>query len=59
MRATFSVNTYDRDGDLVEGCVILHVGGSVALKFANPSDLQDFADQIYAMMAEIRENYQA
>lgn len=51
----FSVNEYDRDGDLVEKCVVLHIGTTM-LKFRDVAQMEKFAQDILGMLPEIQES---
>ena len=56
MTYTFSVNTYDYEGDLCEKCILAHVGNDTILKFQNSQELEDFAKAILGSLKEIRES---
>ncbi len=56
MKLLFSVNEYDRDGDLVDRGIWLHIDDNFSLKFENGNALEKFALEILAMLPEIREN---
>lgn len=57
MKVLFSVNDYDRDGDIAEAGLFLHLGDNIRLRFEDTQDLADFANRILGMLPEIRENY--
>lgn len=53
----FSVNEYDKDGDVHDPGIFLHFG-NVKIKVAESvSDLTDFINQIKRIQKEIVENY--
>lgn len=53
----FSVNEYDKDGDLVTEGVFLHIG-DVRIKTGDSlADFDAFAEQLRAMRQEVAENY--
>lgn len=54
MKLLFSVNRYDYEGDLVDECVLLHIG-NISIEFENVEKLEEFADQIKKMLPEIKE----
>lgn len=54
--ATFSVNQYDQDGDVVDECVLVHVGTTI-LRFSTTKQLDDFVVQLQKISKEIKENY--
>lgn len=54
--ASFSVNHYDKDGDLIEECVLIHVGTTI-LQFSTVSQLDGFIEQLTKISEEIKTNY--
>jgi hypothetical protein len=57
MNYSFSVNTYDYEGDLCEKCILAHCGQDVILKFKDTQELEDFAKRILGSLKEIRETH--
>lgn len=57
-KPTFSINSYDKDGDAYEKGVYIHIGSHVRLHFDSPEELQSFAKSLLAMDEEIKENLQ-
>lgn len=57
MTYSWSVNVYDRDGDEVEKCVLVHAGCDVILKFKNAEHLEQFAKEILRSLPEMKETY--
>jgi hypothetical protein len=53
---TFSAGLYDRDGDMFDSGVILHVDNVLGLRFSDPDELERFAKKILGMLPEIRES---
>ena len=53
---TFSINQYDRDGDIIDRGVFIHVGDITTIKFENSEELEAFANRILKSLPEIREN---
>jgi hypothetical protein len=54
--ATFSVNQYDSDGDIVEECVLVHVGTTI-LRFTSVAEVDVFIKQLEKISSEIKANY--
>lgn len=53
----FSVNDYDRDGDIVTEGIFIHIGDH-RLKVADTLDgFVAFADHLHSMVPEIKESY--
>jgi hypothetical protein len=50
----FSVDTHSSDGYRVTKCVLLHIGKTI-LEFESSIELEKFADEIKAMISEIRQ----
>lgn len=57
MNHTFSVNLYDKDGDILEEGIFLHIGDITTIKFKDVSELDDFTHALSSTVKEIRENY--
>lgn len=53
----FSVNRYDRDGDIEETGIFLHFGDTIVKAADTFADFRTLPDAIYSMVDEIRENY--
>lgn len=56
MRVTFSVDLHDRDGDVYEECLLLHVGESTIIKLKK-NGLNDFINSLKIIQKELKENY--
>lgn len=54
----FSVNTYDKDGDVVDEGIFLHFGETVVKAADTFSDFRSLVGHIQSMVNEISENYQ-
>ena len=57
MEVTFSVNSYDKDGDILEGGIFLHFGGTRVKVCEGINNLDEFVRDITAIAEEIKENY--
>lgn len=55
MDYSFSKNYYDVDGDLVEECILAHIGDNTIIQFADVDELEEFAKKILGSIKEIRE----
>lgn len=53
----FSVNRYDRDGDIVETGIFLHFGDTIVKAADTLADFRRLPDHIESMAEEIAENY--
>ncbi len=53
----FSVDEHDKDGDVTDKCVLLHIGKTLSLRFDDGEELEHFAKRILDMIPEIREQY--
>jgi hypothetical protein len=57
MKPTFSVNDYDKDGDIFEEGIFFHFGDT-RIKVTNTvEELSDWPEYIASMITEIKENY--
>ena len=56
MEVTFSVNRYDYEGDLVDECVLLHIGKNTIIR-VEKDGLQDLIDRLERIKKEIAERY--
>jgi hypothetical protein len=56
-KPTFSVNHYDRVGDIVDEGVFLHFGDTRIKVCDTPMDFEDFIDHLHCIHSEIAENY--
>ena len=54
MDYTFSINQYDRDGDIIDSGVFVHFGDVTTIKFENSEELEKFCLQILSSLQEIR-----
>jgi hypothetical protein len=54
--ATFSVNHYDYEGDLIDDCVLIHLDSTI-LKFSSVKQLDVFIEQLQKISKEIKDNY--
>ena len=51
---SFSINTYDSDGDLIETGVYIHLD-NISIKFANSEELEQLLIEISRSLPEIKE----
>ena len=56
MKYGWSLNLHDRDGDVYDECLLVHVGEDTILKFTSVEELDAFADKIKGSIREIKEN---
>jgi hypothetical protein len=54
--ATFSMNHYDKDGDLVEDCIMIHIGKTI-LQFSTLTELDGFIKRLEVISKEVKQNY--
>lgn len=54
---SFSVNTYDHDGDLIDNCILLHLSNNTILRVENIDELENMIEQLYNIKVEIEQNY--
>jgi len=54
MDYTFSVNQYDRDGDIVDRGIFVDIGDITIIKFQNSDELEEFCLEILSSLPEIR-----
>lgn len=54
--ASFSVNQYDNDGDIVDECILVHMGNTI-LRFSTVNQLDSFAERLKSLSKEIKKNY--
>lgn len=57
MRFSFSINQYDRDGDLFDKCVLGHFDSNTILRFENLKEMEILIEKMQSAVAEIKENY--
>jgi hypothetical protein len=56
MKVTFSVNQHDRDGDVYDECLLLHIDESFIIRL--PKDgLPKFIASLSKIEKELKENY--
>lgn len=51
--ATFSVNSYDKDGDLLEENVQVHLGSTI-LNFSNVKQIDNFIERLQEISKEAK-----
>ena len=51
---TFSINQYDRDGDIIDSGVFIHVGDITTIKFKDVEELEKFCLHVLSSLQEIK-----
>jgi hypothetical protein len=54
MDYTFSINQYDRDGDIIDRGIFVDIGDITTIKFKDSEELEKFCLQILSSLQEIR-----
>jgi hypothetical protein len=54
MDYTFSVNQYDKDGDIIDRGIFVDIGDVTIIKFQNSDELEEFCLEILSSLPEIR-----
>ena len=54
MNYTFSINQYDRDGDIIDRGIFVDIGDITTIKFQDIEELEKFCLQILSSLPEIR-----
>jgi hypothetical protein len=57
MRASFSVNLHDSDGDVYQECLLIHLEERVILQMKNKKDLEELIKHLNQIKKELDENY--
>jgi hypothetical protein len=57
MRASFSVNLHDSDGDVYQECLLIHLEEKVILQMKNKKDLEELIKHLNKIKKELDENY--
>lgn len=58
MRASFSVNLHDSDGDVYQECLLIHVEDRWILQLKNKADLEELIKHLNQIKKELDENYE-
>jgi hypothetical protein len=58
MRASFSVNLHDSDGDIYQECLLIHLEDKVILPMKNKKDLEELIKHLNQIKKELDENYE-
>lgn len=56
MTYSWQINNHDKDGDIIDTRILVHIGDSTIIKFEDIDDLEDFAKGILHSLPEIKEN---
>ena len=54
MDYTFSVNQYDRNGDIIDRGIFVDIGDVTTIKFQDSEELKEFCLRILSSLPEIR-----
>lgn len=58
MRASFSVNFHDSDGDIYQECLLIHLEDRCILQLKNKADLEELIKHLNQIKKELDENYE-
>ena len=58
MRASFSVNLHDNDGDVYQECLLIHLEDKCILPLKNKADLEELIKHLNQIKKELDENYE-
>lgn len=56
MKVCFSVDLRDKDGDVYEECILIHVDNRTILKFNSFLEVSDFSNQVGSLLKEFKDN---
>jgi hypothetical protein len=56
IKVEFSVNLHDRDGDVIDSCILLHINDTIILKLNNLNELDGLINGLQNVKKEILEN---
>jgi len=57
MKASFSVNLHDSDGDVYQECLLIHLENNVIIQLKNKKDLEELINKLAEIKKELDENY--
>lgn len=58
-RLTYSINMYDRDGDIFNECILIHSKqNGFILRFNNMAELQSFQNQLEVCIEQLEEEFE-
>ncbi len=57
MKITFSINRYDKDGDICDSGIFLHIDNTTILKIENMQELDRMIENLQQISTEIKENH--
>lgn len=56
MKASFSIDQHDKDGDVFDECILLHLEPNTIIRFENYREFSAFVDSLPSVRDELREN---
>ena len=57
MKSTYSMNLYDKDGDVSEECILIYTSDENILKFKDIEELKKFYDGLKRTIREVEAIY--
>jgi len=57
MTASFSINLHDKDGDVYQECLLIHLEDKCILQLKNKADLEELIKNLNQIKKELEENY--
>lgn len=54
MKATYSINLYDIDGDVWDECVLIHIGNTI-LKFDSVKQVEELIESMQVCVEHIKD----
>jgi len=57
LNITFSKNLYDKDGDIYDDCIVLHLTENTLLRVESIEEIKNIASQLIKIAKELDENY--
>lgn len=57
MEVLFSKNIYDKDGDIYDECIMIHLNNFISIRVGDLSELDALIAELQMVQKEIRENY--
>ena len=57
MTASYSINLHDKDGDVYQECLLIHLEDKCILQLKNKADLEELIKNLNQIKKELEENY--